>query len=360
MEETYERILIERAAARKIPLSGSLELLPLCNMNCDMCYVRLTRAEMERQGRMRTAEEWLSLAKQMQDAGTLFLILTGGEPLLHPQFREIYRGLLSHGIIMTINTNGTLIDAEWASFFASMPPRRINVTLYGADAKTYETLCHNRNGYEQACRGIRLLRERGIDVKVNGSLVKNNAAAMDHICAFARSQGAAVNIDTYMYPAVRERSRQFQTDSRLTPEEAAAGKCHFLRLTMGEDAYRKMVQETLCLAAETPEGTSEPGPMRCQAGKTSFTINWQGEMRPCVMLKTPAYPVFELGFSECWKRLQEETGKIRLSPVCSACSLRAVCQTCAASALYEGGSFDAVPDYLCRYTRAFLKILKEE
>lgn len=97
MELTYEKYLIERAARGQIPLNASLELLPVCNMNCDMCYVRLSREEMERQGRLRRADEWLALADQMKEAGTLFVLLTGGEPLLYPGFREVYMGLRKWG-----------------------------------------------------------------------------------------------------------------------------------------------------------------------------------------------------------------------------------------------------------------------
>ena len=86
MEEsynTYEKVLINRAFQKGIPLSASFELSPLCNMNCRMCYVRLSKEEMKEKGRLRTAREWLELAHQMRDSGTLFIILTGGEPLLY-------------------------------------------------------------------------------------------------------------------------------------------------------------------------------------------------------------------------------------------------------------------------------------
>ena len=62
---TVERMLLRHASETQIPVNGSIELLPLCNMNCDMCYVRLTPAELAAKGRLRTAEEWLSLAEQM-------------------------------------------------------------------------------------------------------------------------------------------------------------------------------------------------------------------------------------------------------------------------------------------------------
>mgnify|MGYP002237461816 CR=1 FL=1 len=115
--DSMEKMLIQKAYQRQAPVNGSLELLPLCNMNCDMCYVRLSKAEMEQKGRLRTKEEWIKLAHQMKDAGTLFLLLTGGEPLLFPGFKEVYIELQKMGMILTINTNGTLIDEEWADFF---------------------------------------------------------------------------------------------------------------------------------------------------------------------------------------------------------------------------------------------------
>ena len=100
--------------------------------------------------------------------------------------------------------------------------------------------------------------------------------------------------------------------------------------------------------------------MKCRAGKGSFTINWQGEMRPCVMLSSPAISVFEVGFNAAWKYIVEETSKIRLSSKCNQCTLRDVCNTCAACALLETGSYDGVPEYMCRYTKEALKILKQE
>lgn len=356
---TYERRLIARAAGSHTPISGSLELLPLCNMNCKMCYVRLDRAQMQAQGRMRSGEEWLELAHQLKAAGTLFLILTGGEPLLHPQFREIYLGLRRLGMIVTVNTNGTLLDAKWADFFAENPPRRINITLYGKDKETYARLCGLEAGFERALQAIRLLRERGVAVKINGSLVRANETDVDVITAKAKELGAAVNIDTYMYPAKREREKTFDRQSRLGPEEAAAARVHFLQSSLNPEHFSALREETLFLAENTPEGERVPGKMRCQAGHTSFTVNWQGKLRPCVMLAEPSFPVFEMGFEEAWKKLQCAVEAVTLSPECSACKLRAVCHTCAACALYEAGSFQAVPEYMCRYTREMVKCYRD-
>lgn len=357
---TVERMLLAQAKRSCTPANGSIELLPLCNMNCDMCYVRLSREEMECQGRMRTAEEWLEIGRQMKEAGVLFLLLTGGEPFLYPDFKRLYLGLKQMGMILTINTNGTLIDEELADFFAKNKPRRINITLYGTDEETYINLCHYPEGYERTLRGIRLLRERGVDVKVGGSLTQANQSGLDRLLDVERELGIPVRVDTYMMPATRERELPFNMQSRLGPEEAARARIHALKREMGTELFQQYVQQSVYRADHPEPSEAVPGHMSCMAGQCSFTINWQGEMRPCVMLSEPAVSVFEVGFYAAWKQLVEETGKILLNAKCTVCHMRHLCRTCAASALLETGSYDGVPEYMCRYAEESLRLLREE
>ena len=357
---TLERMILERAKRARTPANGSIELLPLCNMNCDMCYVRLSRREMEAQGRLRAPEEWLEVGRQMKEAGVLFLLLTGGEPFLYPEFRKVYLGLRQMGMILTINTNGTLIDEDLAAFFGKYKPRRVNITLYGADDGAYERLCHYPGGYEKTLRGIRLLRKQGVDVKVGGSLTPANQKDLDRLLDLEQELGVPVRVDTYMLPAVRERSLPYDPQSRLEPEAAAAARIHALKREMGPELFPQYVLQAVEQADRPEQGKEAPVQMACMAGRCSFTINWQGEMRPCVILNKPAFSVFELGFEEAWKWIVEETGKIRLNSKCSVCRARHLCRTCAASALLEAGSFEAVPEYMCRYAEESLRLLRKE
>lgn len=357
---TVERMILEQAKRTRTPANGSIELLPLCNMNCDMCYVRLSREEMEAKGRLRTADEWLEIGRQMKDAGVLFLLLTGGEPFLYPGFRKLYLGLKDMGMILTINTNGTLIDEDLAGFLGKHKPRRVNITLYGTDEETYANLCHYPGGYEKTLRGIRLLRENGVDVKVGGSLARGNRDDLDRLLDIGEELDIPVRVDTYMMPSTRERDLPYNLQARLGPEEAAQARIHALKREMGPELFPAYVRRSV-EKAEHPEPAEEkPGHISCLAGQCSFTINWQGEMRPCVILSEPAVSVFDVGFQAAWKYIAEETWKILLNAKCSACSVRHLCRTCAASALMETGSYDGVPDYMCRYAKESLRLLKEE
>ena len=356
---SIERAMMNRASKTKKPINGSIELLPLCNMNCDMCYVRLSREEMERQGRLRTADEWIQVGRQMQKAGVLFLLLTGGEPLLYPEFKELYLEFRKMGFIMTINTNGTLINEEWAEFFASNKPRRINITLYGSTEKEYEELCHYPGGLKKAINGIRLLREHGVDVKVGGSATKANRNCIDRLIEIGNELDVPVRVDTYMLPATRERNKPYNEQSRLSPEDAAKVRVRALRLEMGENMFADFVKQKLFIIDNMIPDEAVPAPMNCYAGKCSFTINWQGEMRPCVILTKPATDVFKYGFENAWNRNMEEISKILLNAKCSACRMRPLCRTCAASALYETGNYGGVPDYMCRYTEETIRLMRK-
>ena len=357
---TVERMLLEQAKRTMTPANGSIELLPLCNMNCDMCYVRLSREEMEQHGRLRTADEWLEIGRQMKEAGVLFLLLTGGEPFLFPEFRRLYLGLREMGMILTINTNGTLIDEDLAAFFGKYKPRRVNITLYGTDEKTYAELCHYPGGFEKTLNGIRLLRKNGVDVKVGGSLAKANRDDLDRLLDIGEELDIPVRVDTYMMPATREREMPYNMQSRLNPEDAARARIHALKREMGPELFPQYVRQAV-ERAEHPEPAEErPGRMSCMAGRCSFTINWQGEMRPCVILSEPSVSVFDEGFEAAWRKIVEVTSRIRLNAGCSVCHMRHLCRTCAASALLETGDYDGVPDYMCRYAGESLRILRDE
>lgn len=120
------------------------------------------------------------------------------------------------------------------------------------------------------------------------------------------------------------------------------------------------VMAILALATEnTPEGESVPGQMACRAGKSSFVVNWQGEMRSCVVLDKPSIPLRDVEFEEAWEFTKKETESLRISARCSSCKLRKVCNTCVAAAIAETGKADGVPEYLCRYTEATVRYLKE-
>jgi len=114
----FTQLVKDDATVKKIPVSGTFSITPRCNLHCKMCYVCNPT---EKVGDELSGEQWLDIAKQARDAGMLFLLITGGEPLLHRDFWDIYTGVKKLGLYITLNSNGTTITPEVADRLAKNP-----------------------------------------------------------------------------------------------------------------------------------------------------------------------------------------------------------------------------------------------
>lgn len=204
VEPRLTQYLFDRASRTLTPLSGTFELSPVCNLACKMCYVRKTPAEVAASPRPPVGLiQWLSIAEQARDAGMLYLLLTGGEPFLWQDFWPLYERLSTMGFLISINSNGTLLDEARVARLAEHPPTRINITLYGAGNETYEALCGRSGMFDRVDRAITLLRQAGILVKLNCSLTPHNAGDLERIVGYAAERDLILEVNTYMFPPLR-------------------------------------------------------------------------------------------------------------------------------------------------------------
>ena len=178
--------LWDKAAVSRVPLTGAFELLPVCNLQCKMCYVRKSMAEVNEMGGLISADRWIDWAGQARDLGMLYPLLTGGEPFLRRDFFDIYAAVLQMGLQPSINSNGTLITKEIAKWLSTHRPVKINITLYGASEKTYQALCGDGDAYNRVRRAVEWLKQYGVPVKFNSSITPENVADLADI--FDRSE----------------------------------------------------------------------------------------------------------------------------------------------------------------------------
>ena len=360
-----------KAARLGIPLNGTFEVTPLCNMNCRMCYVRMDREQQESIAPLRTAEEWLELGRTAKERGMTYLLLTGGEPFLRPDFRQIMQGLHRMGFVLSINSNGTMIDEKTVEWLKETPPIRINITLYGASDETYGRLCRNPQGFTQVTKAIRLLKEAGILVKLNCSVTPYNAEDLEQIFAFAEKEELVVQATSYMFPPLRRDASKVGWNDRFSAEESAIQEAWINVYQNGREAYLKHMEseEMASLSGDIEEdcmpvdeefpgnGDSEKKEgerIRCRAGKCSFWVTWDGRFLPCGMLPGEnALNVFEAGFDAAWEQAKAEAAAIRLPARCSTCSLKDKCRACAAMVYTESGNYHDVPVYRCQMAHAY-------
>lgn len=365
VEPPMTEYLHQKAARMRIPLNGTFELTPLCNMACRMCYVRMTREQQERIHPLRTAQEWIRLGEEAKKQGMVYLLLTGGEPFLRPDFREIMQSLHKMGFVLTINSNGTMIDEQVIAWLKETPPVRINITLYGASDETYGRLCGNPKGFTQVTKAIRLLKEAGILVKLNCSLTPQNVDDLEEMFAYAKEEELLMQATSYMFPPLRRDETMIGRNERFTPEEAAHYAVRIEQLQSGEEAFAERVKEQKLEGLSVENGDDclelEGDKIRCRAGKCSFWITWDGKMLPCGMIPDRnAGNVFEDGFESAWEQTKSAVEQICLPGACSKCSVKDKCRACAAMVWTESGSYRDVPQYRCAMTQSYIETCRKE
>ncbi len=359
---SFIQFLLDKACAKRLPASGTLELTARCNLACKMCYIHEKENDPIALKKEKPTEYWLDMIEQARRAGTIVMLITGGEPFLRKDFREIYLACKKAGFIVSVNTNGTLISADDIAFLKQYPPAKMNISLYGASEEAYERLCGNGRMFTRVSETIRTLCAEGISVKLNYTVTEVNHTEYGAIYDFARSLKLQVQHTTYMFPPLRAKELGACNACRVAPEVAAEYmvKCDREKFSPEEFMQRaKACAEGYALPMAEDEDSlrSEKERIFCRAGVSSFWLTYDGRMMPCGMLQTPCLTV-DRPFGELWQELKELTGKLNLPPKCIACKKRPYCEVCAASCYAETGGFEEAPSYVCRKTEAYLEKMK--
>ncbi|MCX8128622.1 MAG: radical SAM protein [Clostridia bacterium] len=359
--------LISAAKEKRLPISGAFELTPRCNLKCKMCYVCQPVNDKQTMANERSAEEWIRLAKEMRDAGVLFLLLTGGEVFLREDFKEIYEQISEMGFIIQIYTNATMITPEIAKWLGKRPPSKVSVTLYGSTPEMYEKVCGFADGYERTVRGIDLLIAEGIVVEVKTTVVRGNKDEFNRIAAFAEKRNIKFGVVNYISPR-REGCCSDPEGERLSPEELAEYEMsitEYNKRKHGEitldpatydnlDDYEQSGKSNGELLAPSSE---KEDPFRCSAGKCGFWISWNGRMLACgIMNKPETYPL-QTGFLQAWEGLKKLCSVIPNCDPCSECSVKEYCSRCPARLLTETGCYDKPAPYLCETAHKRMEVV---
>lgn len=352
---SLEMRLVEKATINKTPLKATFEITPFCNFKCNMCYVRQSQKEIKAAGGLLRKDFWLRIADELQAMGCLFILITGGEPLTHPDFIDIYKGLKKRGFFITINTNGSLMSEELIEMFKNDPPRRLNVTLYGSSNETYKELCHRTNGFDETSKALKLIKKKQIDCKINATVVKENLKDFPKIIKIAQELGLPLEETSYLFPTQRKGYEKIDIlSSRVSPQDAALIGWDVTINKLGmkkEDFYvqrknhflaTKKIIQNICLD--------------CRAGKSACWINWKGDLTPCVFMEEPYVNIKYGNVISAWKEIVELSQ--HLSPItqCKGCELNTLCSICYAGATHELKATGNL-NYLCEMTKEKLRLI---
>ena len=344
----------------RIPLEGSIDLTYRCNNNCRHCWLRIPPQSTEAKKEL-TTDEIKAIVDEARSMGCRRWSISGGEPMLRPDFAELFEYITSRSVSYSINTNGTMITPEIAELMKRKGSKM--VVLYGATADVHDHITRNPGSFDAAMHGFAYLKEAGAGFTVQLIPMQDNYHQWDDMIKLAQSLSPHWRCGApWLYLAADgdfERNKEIMRQ-RLEPEQAI----ELDKPDLSYETWRK-----------SEEGEAHKYHHRavddrlfaaCIDTRRDFHIDPYGMMGFCGFIKAPAmlYDLRQGSVEECWEEFipsladKVHGGKEYLDN-CGSCEFRKYCRWCPVYGYLEHGRFSAPVEYLCAVAKENMKFKKD-
>jgi len=326
--------IYERALRDRVPLAGSIEITSGCNLGCVHCYIS---GNGRPHGEL-ALDELKNLVDQIAEEGCLWLLITGGEPLLREDFRDVYEYVKRRGILPMLFTNGTLVTDSVADLLASEHPYSVEISIYGATEETFEAVTRVRGSFRKCMEGIDRLLSRGIRLQLKTMALSLNAHEVMEMKSLAERLGVPFRFDTMLNCGLDGDSTP--VDYRLSPEET-------LDLDrQNEDRMKGWMEQAQRFSGQDVDHNRI---YQCGAGISTFHIDCTGKLSVCMMSREESFDLRTGTFHEGWNSfiprvLAREWSR---DVQCRTCSLKSMCGQCPGWGYLEHGDPEEKVEYLC-------------
>lgn len=350
------KIVINKDLPR-LPLDGRLDLTYRCNNACRHCWLRLPPSANEKQNEL-SFEDWRQIIDQARVMGCQAWSISGGEPMLRPDFPEIFDYLTRKAISYKLNTNGTLITPEIARLLTRRGDKM--VALYGATADVHDYVTRTPGSFEAAMRGFAYLKEAGAPFTVQIVPMRANYHQFDQMQALARSLSPVYRVGAawlWLSDCPSDARNREIADQRLDPKEVIV----LDKPNPASEPFDKSGFEETCLENIIEDAIQPDDRLfaSCIADRREFHVDPYGKMSFCCFIKDPAlrYDLRQGTFQEAWDQFipslaDTVRGGQEYLENCGSCELRKDCRWCAVYGYLEHGRYAARVDYLCQAAAA--------
>ena len=359
---------IRRIVGPKEPFSSrfrqlSIELTERCNNNCVHCCINLPENDTEARNRELTSAQVKDILKQAAAIGYLEVLFTGGEPLLRPDFEDLYLYARRLGMRVLLYTNGRLITSGLAELFARIPPLlEIEISVYGIHPESYESVTRTPGSFTQFRQGVDLLLERRVPFIVKGALLPQNRHETGEFEAWAGTLPWMSGRPKYaMFFDLRYR-RDDEAKNRLIASLRPSPKEGLALYLRNASRYRQWTPDQAARLLK-PSGTRLFTCGVCE-GHGAF-VDAYGSAQPCLALRAPEFTCKLTGAGSgtslksalgCFAHLRDlKATNPEYLQRCAVCFLKGICEQCPARSWAVHGTLDTPVAYQCDVTHAMAR-----
>ena len=343
----------EVSALPRLPLQGSIDLTYRCNNNCRHCWLWIPENSPEKEKEL-TLEEIKRIADEARSMGCRKWYISGGEPMIRPDFPEILEYLNKNSLGNTLNTNGTLITPKIARL---MKTNAVNlIALYGATAEIYGHITRRPGSFEMLKQGIAYLKEAGTNFTVQVVPMTDNDHQFKEMAKLAESWSKYWRIGaTWLYLSAYGDPHKNQEILKQRLEPARV-------VELAQPDFSGDDMKDLGEACESSLRKDDRLFASCIAARNEFHIDPYGRMSFCSFVKDPKlrYDLKRGSFQNCWDEFipflsDKVRGGKEYIKNCGACESRAECDWCAVHGYIENKKYNAKVEYLCAVAEEKIK-----
>ena len=334
----------------RLPLEGNIDLTYRCNNNCRHCWLRIPSNSEERNKEL-SFEEIRKVVDEAKAMGCRRWSISGGEPMLRPDFVEIFDYITSNSASYSINTNGALITPQ----IARLMKRKGNkmIAFYGATREVHDQITRNPGSFEATMRGISYLKEAGAGFTVQLIPMKDNYHQFKDMVKLAESLSRHYRIGAvWLYLSAcgdKEINAEIMRQ-RLPAKEA-------VELDKPDLCYEERFEKKEVSGCQ-PAGEDGYLFSSCIAGRRDFHIDPYGRMTFCCFIKDDSlrYDLRSGSFQAAWDEfIPSLSKKVKITKEykenCGSCEYGRDCKWCAVYGYLEHRNFAAKVEYLCAVAR---------
>jgi radical SAM protein with 4Fe4S-binding SPASM domain len=340
--DQWVKDLFSQPGTERLPLLGSLELTYRCNLNCAQCYCNLPAKDQRALSEELTRDEVCDVIDRVVEEGCLWLLLTGGEPLLRPDFVDVYAYAKKKGLLVMLFTNGTLLNADVADYLAEWTPRKVEITLHGVTRETFERVTRVAGSYDRCMRGIELLLERDIPLNLKTTVTQLNKHELWATKEYAEGLGVDYRFDAMLIPRLDGSKKPYEV--RLTPDE-------LVELDLADPERSRELKKVSEKFWGLP---SDDRLYVCGAGERSFHVDPYGRLALCMTNRAHTYDLRDGSFGEAWRDFIPAVRSLKAERVveCRTCPAMSLCGQCPAWSYLEHRDLETPVEYLCQVGHA--------
>ncbi len=327
-----------RAYADRVPISATLELTSRCNLRCQHCYLGNQEEQHRKRDQERDTASVIKSLDEWAEAGCLYLLITGGDPMMRKDFVQVYRHAREIGLLVTVFCDGILVTNAIIDLFKELPPRKVEISIYGGTAETYETVTRVPGSHAAAWRGIRKLHENGIRIGLKTVFMTLNKHEMSLMRKQAEELHVPFRYDSAIFPCLPDGSNQHAPlDLRVSPED-------IVEQDMGDPVRREQWMQKIDATSKVPD---DDRLYTCGAGATSFYVDPYGNLSPCLMTTHYRYQQDGKAFRDLWDHdlVEIRNKKKTTKRSCLTGGLRGACSHCPAFNYLETGDEEIESDH---------------